>query len=235
MRSKYDHKADVRKFSRGLLALAVLTVLLLSGGFLGAVGVNWPSHSWLSWFALIPLFVSIAVLRPARACLAGALWAGSFAASSAFLDAVPISLPSIGTLILLASVSIYTAVGARITRRIGFNPFILGLGWLAVEVVLDFSSPQGRGRLFTSVPSQHGLMGCVGHTLGYLFVALVVALANGLLLAVLGGIRLPFPARPRRTYVTERVSSIVEFVDRHYRVYLLASLQPRAPPGLLTA
>ena len=116
------------------------------------------------------------------------------------------------------------------TRRFGFNPVVLSLGWLAVEASLTATG------LHTGLlgGAQQGtlLMSTVGQSLGYLLVAYLVVCANGLILAILTDVhlRLPGAVSLRRRYRDHgsplRILSF-EFCARAFQF----ACRPRAPPA----
>ncbi len=129
-----------------------------------------------AWCALIPIFVSILVLRPALAGLAGAFWGGAvFALGAWFANngvrvGFPVSFSSAAALSLIPAA--YSVLGSFLTRSIGFSPFVLGVGWLGVELALVLLNGSG---LFTQGYSQNAFLGWIAHTFGSVLVAFVVA------------------------------------------------------------
>ena len=74
---------------------------------------------------------------PVHAGLCGGLWGltlGILTAKSAASG----SMLSLGSLLLLgAAPAAYACLGSRLTRWIGYSPFVLGVGWMGVELVFD--------------------------------------------------------------------------------------------------
>ena len=156
--------------SRGQLA----KVLCLGLGLVISAGVSvvsWQTSigPYLAWVALIPLLLAIRVLTPSRAMIAGSFWGICLFAFAALSNGALFE-PTLGALLRLATIpAAYAWLGSRVTRRTGFSPLMLGLGWVVVELLLQ---PLGL---------QNGLLtGMLGHalvvrTLGYLAGSLVVA------------------------------------------------------------
>ena len=132
----------------GVTATA-LAVSLIASAYLMAVAIRSPQHPWAGYFTLFPLFVTIRVCRPVGALLWGAVWGLSLWAFSAFApgSGVPDNLSVI--ILLPAIPAIYACLGSKLTRWIGFSPFVLGVGWMGVELA------------FRPLGLQHGLLGGV--------------------------------------------------------------------------
>ena len=64
--------------------MAALLASLVAAGVLTGESVSVYAHTWLSWFALIPVFIAIRFLTPALAAFCGAVWGFSVFAYSAF-------------------------------------------------------------------------------------------------------------------------------------------------------
>ena len=133
-------------------------------------------------------------MGPVRATLAGALWGLCFYAFAA--TAVAVITPATLSWLLLATIpAAYAGLGAALTRRIGFNPVVLGVGWILVEIALK---PLGlRYGLLAGAQGEGPLLHWVGRLLGYVFVAFVVACASASLLAALSSARRLTIPRPK--------------------------------------
>ena len=149
-------------------------------------------HSWLAWISLLPLFWAIRSLGPLGATLSGALWGGclyAFLATGA-KPAIPSALWTAALLTVVPGA--YAASCSLLTRRIGFNPLILGLGWIVVELALR---PLGLDRgLLAGTQAGRTLADWVSSFLGYALVALLLVCANASLISILSGVRLSVPA-----------------------------------------
>lgn len=185
-------------------------------------------YSILGWFALLPLFHSIRVLAPSRAFVAGALWG-----LSAFAFGSQRSQPQVGAfaagLLMTFIPAIYAALGARLTRTVGFSPYLLALGWMGVEFSLR---PLGmhNGVLAGTLGDQGFFVRVVGSFAGYVLVAFLVAYFNAALLEAIstaqigrvgGRIAISSSSPQRGVFASE-----VPF----HPCYLIKPSQPRAPP-----
>jgi apolipoprotein N-acyltransferase len=163
-----------------------LVAALISGAYLTAAARAATDHGWVVCISLLPLFWAIRALGPVRATLAGALWGLCLYVFAA--TALAVITPATLSWLLLATIpAAYAGLGAALTRRIGFNPVVLGVGWILVEIALK---PLGlRYGLLAGAQGEGPLLHCVGRLLGYVFVAFVVACASASLLAALSSAR----------------------------------------------
>jgi len=207
----------------GLLALS-----LLGGALLMAVALSSASNQWLGLVTLVPLFLSMRMLSPSRACLAGGFFGFCLAVFCSLGSHPSLALSLSSVVLTTVAVGVYGLLGARMTRRIGFSPLILGLGWVAVELALKplaikhglLASTQGSGLL----------VHVVGQVSGYLVVAFLVAYINASLLEIFTGAcaldgshgRLVYSGRPRETAI------LPAFLYCSAAFARIA--QPRAPP-----
>ncbi len=223
-----------------------LGVSVVIAAYLLAVAVSTTGHAWLGWFTLFPLFCAIRAQRPIGAMLSGALWGLSL---YAFLPTgfestvgpavgstgigwteIPISvlgLPS--SLVLLTIIpAIYAFLASWVTRWIGFSPFVLGVGWMGVELAL---APLGlRNALLAGTQGDGRLLHVVGDLLGYVLVGFIVGYVTASLLSVVEGVGVAIP-RPRPiaaaghdgTRLSPQTFTCFAFSWIH-------SSQPRAPP-----
>ncbi len=170
------------------LKAVVLIISLALSALLMAIAVGSTACSWLAWFSLLPLFLSIRVLRPVSATLAGAIWGVCFYFFSVAFAAPAIS-PTFQSLALLTIVpALYVCFGALLTRWVGFNPLLLGIGWVLVEVAIK---PLGLQQgLLAGTQSQSPILHWISRLLGYAFVAFLVACVNASLLSILSSARL---------------------------------------------
>ena len=123
----------------------------------------------------------------------------------------------------------YCYFGASLTRRIGFSPYLLALGWIGVEFAIR---PIGLNYgLLAGTQGDGFMVRVVGSFAGYVLVAFLVALVNATLVAVLGGVRLVFtsPRLVPKAPVTIKWLSVSELPG--YLFYLIRASQPRAPPS----
>ncbi len=210
-----------------LARTAGLGAALLFSAFLMAVAIHAPSYWWLGWVTLLPLFLAIRVLRPIPATLAGMFWGVSFFAISAAGGQTAIS-PTLGTLALLGVIpGLYAGFGSYATRRVGFSPLLLGLGWVAVEFALHPLALQNG--LLAGTQADGLFVRVIGNLAGYVLVAFLVAYVTASLLSVLdacvGATSLRFAPRSSAT--------AVKFFSHESQVRLLDFIspsRPRAPP-----
>lgn len=172
---------------------AALAISLPLSAALTAAAAQSGQHSWLAWISLLPLFWAIRSLGPLPATLSGALWGGCLAA---FLVAgpAPAISPAFSSLALLAAVpALYAGICSRLTRSIGFNPIMLGLGWILVEMALK---PVGlRSGLLAGTQADQSSILWIAHVFGYVFAAFLLACANASLVAVLHNAHCAFPSQ----------------------------------------
>lgn len=187
-----------------------------------------PGHTWVGWVALLPLFVSIRILAPLRAMLAGALWGLCLSVSLVTtLDGV--SSPGAGSLVLLTTLpAIYTSLGARLTRRVGFSPYLLALGWMVVELAL---SPVGlRSGLLGATQGDVPVIHWVGEFAGCVVVAFLVAYISAAVLEAITNVRAAID--PRRLVTAPPDTQRRLFPQESFSVlfHFIRPAQPRAPP-----
>src|SRR3972149_3241051 len=205
-----------------------LAVALAGSAYLMALAIESPRRVWLGWVTLLPLFYAIRVLSPVHAMASGAFWgAGLFVASIAFANTE--IAPSLSSFALFSLIpGAYSYFGAALTRRIGFSPYLLALGWIGVEFAI-----RPLGLNYGLLPGTQGdgmVVRVVGSFAGYVLVAFLVALVNATLVSVLSEVRLSFsaPRLLRKANVAERRFFVRELPS--YLLHLLRAAQPRAPP-----
>lgn len=205
-----------------------MIALLVSAGLMG-IALQSASGHWLGWVALIPLFLSMRRLTPLRALLAGAFWGLSLFLVCLFSLNQPFAPTLQSFLLLIAVPAAYVWGGVMLTRRVGFSPLLLALGWIGVELALQ------------PLELRHGLLaGTQGHglvvrTMGYLagsfMVAFLVAYVNATLLEMLsaatattGGLRfVPGPSGSAERILPLEVPVFLQPWFGPHR--------PRAPPA----
>lgn len=205
----------------------MLASLIVAGASLMAIAIKDPSLWWLGWFTLIPLFISIRVSRPGLAGAFGALWGGSlFAFGILYTGTMSASLVALAALMVVPG--FYGYFSARLTRHVGFSPYLLALGWIGVEVALG---PFGlRHGLLAATQGDGALVHAFGSFAGYALVAFAVAYINAAFVSALeevkaaaGGTRFA----PRSTPAAALVGIYDDFC---VRIHLLRPAQARAPP-----
>lgn len=187
-----------------------------------------PDQAWLGWLALVPLFFAIRIWRPAACMSAGALWGFSLYVFSLGQADAAVS-PAVGSLLLLTVMpAAYASVGAWLTRRIGFNPFILGFAWMLVELALE---PVGLGAgLLGAARGNGALLDWLGQALGYVLVAFVIALGTASLVFVLSAVRLKIPQHGYAAPSPDRGAGVASQTFSCFPLYAIHPPRPRGPP-----
>jgi apolipoprotein N-acyltransferase len=185
--------------------------------------------SWLGWFALVPLFLTIRICRPLSALAGGALWGGSFCLFTALRGNGSITLTGLSVLLLTAIPAIYTCLGTCLTRWIGFSPFVLSVGWIGVELALQ---PLGLNLgLLAGTQSDVVLLRWIAHALGYALAAFAVAYVNALILEAISSLRVRIPRSVIRSASGDFYRSLLPQRSSYFpRFALQPSSQPRGPP-----
>lgn len=190
-------------------------------------------HSWLGWFALLPLFHSIRVLSTTGAFGAGAIWGFStfvFGAFGSHSHVSPFLTCALSTLVP----AVYCALGCRLTRRIGFSPYLLALGWMGVEFA--FRPLGSHNGLLAGTQGDHEfIVSVIGAFAGYVLVAFLVAFFNATLLAALSEVRVHAGGGRIATTSSRPQQGIFASEILTYPSYLVNPSQPRAPPALAFA
>lgn len=214
-------------------AMFVLLSMLVLSAYLMALALASATLSWLGWLTLLPLLRAIQVLRPQQSMGCGALWG-----SCLFLfgvTAVDTSItPTLQSFLLLATIpAAYAMFGSRITRRVGFSPLVLGVGWVLAEFALrPLTLEHG---LLASTQGNGALVQVVGGLFGYVIVAFVVAYASAWLLTILCDVRLG-PGRPRRTAGGSDSRDLLWHVIEAFRPRVVVAIsRPRGPPARLNS
>jgi len=203
----------------------VLVVGIVLSAYATAYAAQAGHRAWLGFLALLPLFSAIRVLRPLAAAGCGALWAISLAVFL-HLTGGETSVVSAGSLVAIGTC--YTGLSAALTGWIGFSPFVLGVGWMGVELAL---SPLGlHNGLLSASQSDTALMDHLGHALGYVLVAFLVAYVNAALVAVLGRVHLTAPRFVPTTTLPDCRWFLGSQILGCLSLVFLQPSQPRAPP-----
>ncbi len=204
-----------------------LTVLILSA-LVMILAATTPKYQWVGCVALLPLFNAIRVQSPIRAAFDGAIWGLSLFAFATMLGGSQISFDLLSGALLPVVLGLYGFFGARLTRQVGFSPYLLALCWIGVELALK---PLGlHYGLLAGTQSGGVSIELVGGFAGYAVVAFLVAYVNAALLSVLSEVRVSVSssrlisseAPPRRSSIQQEFPSCLS--------YLILPAQPRAPP-----
>ncbi|MBI3835453.1 MAG: hypothetical protein HY287_14090 [Planctomycetes bacterium] len=139
-------------------------------------------NTWLEFVALVPLFWSIRSGNARLACVCGALWGGTIALCAACGLDLPMSITAVSAALLIAAPAIYAAIGALLTRSIGFSPLVLAVAWTGVELL---QSQLGlRSALTTSVYEHSALLDAIARTFGYVLIAFTITYLNAAMLSL---------------------------------------------------
>jgi len=228
-----------RQFGRQVAAWSPFTRTLALSGALAAsaVGMAVASGSsnlgWVGWITLLPLFQAIRVLSPGCAAIAGAFWGVCLCGAASQIGGSPLRVDLLGFALLAVIPGAYTGLGAALTQRVGFSPYLLALGWIGVEFALH---PLGlRNGLLAATLGDGFALRVLGSFAGYVLVAFVVAYINAALLCVL--IQVRFSAGTTR-FATGRSGGVRSKSSGDAFVPLRAFLrlaQPRGPPAFAPA
>lgn len=166
---------------------SVLACALAVSAYAMSATASSESNWWLGWVSLFPIFYAIRVLRPLHAAAAGSFWGACvFSAASAMHPGLIGGPAALGLLVLVPG--IYAAIGAALTRQIGFSPYLLALGWMGVELLL---SPLGlHNGLLVATQGDAPLLQAVGSFTGYAVLAFAVAYLNAMLFTVVSDARI---------------------------------------------
>jgi len=208
-------------------ALAVLSAFLM------AVAIAVPRFFWLGWVTLIPLLFAVRALTPIGAASFGAVWGSALFGFGAFVVPTPIA-STFGSWALLTGIpALYALAGSRVTRRVGFSPLLLALGWVGVELSLH---PLGlRHGLMAATQADGLLFRLVGSYAGYVLIAFLVVYLNAWLLTALAAVPLPTAGHRLVRTTRDRAVRLSLAEIPNYWFLLLSPSKPRAPPRVALA
>lgn len=204
--------------------LALVLGVTLSA-FATAYAASNARAAWLGFFAMIPLFAVVRILRPLPAAAFGALWGACFVVE---LGWTGVALKFYAASGLIGLSATFAGLGALLSMWIGFTPFVLGVGWMLTQAAMSNLAPK--------VPLLHSRIGdstwleMVGGSLGYGAIAFLVGYVNAVLVAAVATLRLQCP---RRSTVATSTNSIVDLSPQIVGCFTPFALQPshpRAPP-----
>ena len=184
-------------------------------------------HPVIGLLGLLPLIHVCQVSTPERALVAGGVWGAALYVFSALFGQSLVER-GVGSIVLLTLVPATDACfGAWVTRRVGFKPFVLALGWLLVELALR---PVVLGQGLLAGTQSHTLLVSIGSVLGYGWVAFAVVFLMAWTLRVAGCIELelswPDPAETLR----EALSTAFPILPALRPIEVIEEGQSRAPP-----
>ncbi|MCK4659136.1 MAG: hypothetical protein KAV82_06400 [Phycisphaerae bacterium] len=228
MGRKRNNSACGAQWWSGAVGSALLSALIILSALLMAAAVGSRSQGWLAWIGLLPLFLAIRVSSVHVAAAYGLLWGTVL---HVFLSAFsPSALPcGVASWLLLPCVTgVYAGGSAWLTRRIGFSPFVLGVGWIGVELA---STPLGlRYGLLAGAQGDGALLDVVGKLLGYVFVAFLMASVNASLLVVLSHARLSISRQRSSAGLPGTGGCCPSQTFLWIQLFALHQSYPRAPP-----
>lgn len=207
-------------------AASVVLAVVVSAYFM-TLAISSSQYTMLSWITLLPLFLAIRIFTPVRSMLCGALWGSSLFVFSQSVE-TPVAATLSSFLMLTAIPAIYTFLGSRMTRRIGFSPLLLGLGWMGVEFALN---PLGLHRGLLAASQGDGLfIHTIGTFTGYILIAFVVAYVNAMLLTVLTQLHSCLCGKRILMGSGSRIRNFNPFQFAYDLIDMVNQAQPRAPP-----
>jgi apolipoprotein N-acyltransferase len=160
------------------------TIALVLSAWVMSFAVSSQQHLPLAVLGLLPLLRIIQVVAPRRATVCGAGWGALLAL---FLSAQSSLGLSNGGLLVPMAFAAYTGLGAWITRRWGYSPLVLAVGWFFIEIALrPLSLSQG---VLVGSPESGVLLASIGQVFGYAWVAFILVFASAWLLSVVSRIR----------------------------------------------
>lgn len=212
------------------LDVAAMLLSVAVSAFLIAIAKNSTDYAWMAWTNFLPLFIAIRSYRPAVAAAYGALWGILYFLFSK-IGIGPVPSGSLLSLFLLTCIpAAYTGLGSLLTRAAGFNPIILGLGWVLFEFGLI---PIGlkEGLLTSSQSDGSHFFHWLGHLLGSVSVAFLVACTNASFVLILSkAIHLRDPHRRLPVGIPHIKLCIVDQSSGCLQCLESDPGSPRAPP-----
>lgn len=207
----------------------VLGLSLAISAILMALAIEVPEHFWLGWITLLPLLQIARVCSPGVAFGAGSFWGASLFVASAAMGSNNIDLSTASLAILVLGPALYSSFGAWLTRRVGFSPYLMALGWVGVELCLR---PVGLEHgLLAGTQGDGMLIRVAGSFAGYFLVAFIVAYINASLLSVIHKVTGSCSNLRRVSTASGRMSRFVLLETPFVPSRVLCVSQPRAPPA----
>jgi len=213
---------------RGVIAAALIAALVVSARLTVAAAVS-HEHAWVGFVSLLPLFVAIRVCRPIVALAFGALWGLSVFGFGVVTPGSGVAGSILVCSLLTATPGLYAFGGAWLTRRIGFSPFVLGVGWMFVELAVAPLGPQDG--LLAGTQGDGVLMHWVGRAMGHVLVAFLVAYVSASLVTALSKVRIRVPSSRRVVAAGERIIRLTTATFSHLISFSISACRPRAPPA----
>ena len=202
--------------------------LAVSATFM-ALAIEAPQHFWLGWISLLPLLQAARALSPLGAFGAGSFWGASLFAASAAMGSNNIEFGVSSLAILTLGSALYACFGALLTRRVGFSPYLMALGWVGVEFCLR---PVGLEHgLLAGTQGDGMLIRVAGSFAGYFIIAFLVAYINASLLSVLHKVTGSCTSLRRVSSASGPIGRLLSLVTPFIPSRVLCVSQPRAPPA----
>jgi len=223
-------KSRISRWARRRQTELVLMVLLACGAVLMAASLANHGRFWLCWASLVPLFVVVRLLSPIRA----AIWTGCWGLAVGLLTLLFESTVAPDSVQRLALLFLFPALfgwGARrMTIRFGFQPIVMGFGWMLVELGLQFTTLEGG--FLIAAGSDNPLTVWIGQTLGFIWIALLISMFSAIVLSIVADLPMPRCPSARRIRRANRIAGFVIPFDSSLRIrcFLLRMAAPRAPP-----
>lgn len=201
---------------------------LIGSAYLMTVALQSPAGWWLGCLTLLPLLLAIRLSTPVGAMLAGGLWGLSLCLFSVAADGVALA-PTFRSLAFLTAIpALYGLFGVHVTRRVGFSPLLLGVGWVAVEFALK---PLAfHNGLLAATQADGLIIRTLGQVGGYVLVAFLVAYVSASLLSVLSDACITIPRSPYVARSGNGHGRLFPLETPVYAVHFVHSARPRAPP-----
>jgi len=177
----------------GGVAFTGIITLLIGGAWATATAVGSPTSFWPVWISLLPLFAAIRLFSAKSSAFFGGFWGGCL---YLFLAASPAMMTESGAPILAMLVIIpaaYAAVMAVFSRRFGYSPLAMALGWILVELAFNLAGL--RDGLLSVGNSRGPALQIVADFLGSGFVAFIIVWISAFLLFIPLKMALPYVMR----------------------------------------
>jgi hypothetical protein len=135
MASATNSNEPRRSGARADVSLLVIAALVLSACLI-APRSDPLIPRFAAWFAFLPVFQAIQILRPRRAFIAGAIW-GLSLFGFGVLPGPPLGKALPEGIMLVLGPATYVCWGAWLTAAIGFRPGLLAIGWAGLAMAID--------------------------------------------------------------------------------------------------
>jgi len=218
-----------RQDSRTIVRQLVVTPFALAiSAYLTASVHQLPDCLPIAWLGLVPLFWLLRTMKPAGALIAGAFWGLCLAfVWHSYVQTVPFE-PDLSTLAIIAAPAAYAALAAGYTRRFGFSPLALAVGWIGLELSLTACLPRG-GILMTGFEG-NPILRYIANLLGCGFVALVMSYVSALLTKIGEALYILISAKRSRVVVPVCTCHLESKRILHPPSHRPKPSSPRAPP-----